>query len=194
MYGRAVVAVAALVVGLAVPAVADSTTQENKCLQSYKHDRLRLMRLMEADGTYYDAHEQATDGLITAMSNLLSDPQLHDLIPQQEAATSQYRETVQPIVAESRDHDFAEVKRFKKVYSKCFTRDAQQTKFAGGVQLVHSAFRDLYTAHGDLFWAESALVSADTGTATEKLQEAREDVLPVSDQFERGMRKLRSLH
>ena len=35
---------------------------------------------------------------------------------------------------------------------------------------------------------------ADTGTATQKLQEARVDVLPASDQFERGMRKLRSLH
>ena len=194
MYAQAVFAVVALVVGVGAPAVADATAQDAKCLQSYKHDRQGLVRLMEADATYYDAHEEATSKLITAMDNLLRDPQLHDLIPQQEAGTAQFRDTVLPIVAQSRDTDYAELKRFKRVYRKCFTTDSRQAKFSGGVQQVTSAFRSLYTAHEDLFWAESALVSADTGTATQKLQEARVDVLPASDQFERGMRKLRSLH
>ena len=193
MYGQAIVIVSALLVGIGVPATADSTTQQVNCLQSYKHDRQRLMRLMQADETYYNAHEQATDGLLRAMTNLLSDPQLHDLIPQQEAATAQYRDVVQPIVAQSRDTDRAEVKRFRRLYAKCFTTNSRQAKFASGVQHVNSAFRSLYAAHGDLFWAEGALVSADTGTASQKVQEARVDVIPASDQFERGMRMLRSL-
>ncbi len=199
MFARMVpLGAAVLVAGLLLPtpALADSTTQniDTKCRMSYKHDRQRLYIVMnDREQPQYDAHENSVVQLIDEMRSLLADPGKHDLIPQQEQGTATFRDQMLTILADERDATLAEVKRFDRIYTKCVHTKADRKALNAGVGAVRSAFRDLYAGHEDLLQASGALTSADVGTATQKLDEARVEVLQVPDQFTRGMRTLRSL-
>jgi hypothetical protein len=163
----------------------------DRCWPSYKHDLQRLQRRMDVQAPHYESHYQSVAAQLDSMVDVLSSGAT-EVLPQMEAGVAQYRDILSPIIADDRDSAMRLVKSVEKANKNCF-RGARQSTFLSGMQSVRAANRDLFRAYEKVQLAALHLTTAQTAKAQEALNDAQLEAVTVEDQFDRGMKRLRSL-